>query len=361
MIEDSISIAKLGLMQQANTTFFAYFAMNVAVHVSDKLPTAWTNGLTIGVNPDFWKANANLRKSILLHEMLHIIYKHHARLLGRDPSKANRAMDYVINDHIKKLSMPIGSDWLYNSDYEGMAWEEIYELLPDTPSDNNPLAGDMQPMEGTAETLASTVDDMLVRAATQAAAANQAGSIPADLQLRIDNLINPKLPWQQLLRKYVGGKAKNDYSIRRPNKRFIPMYAPSLLSEGIGDIAVAFDTSGSVSESQFRAGLSETHFVLAKLKPTNIDFYQFDHGIRSMHKIKTAGALLSIPFVGGGGTCVVDVLTAYKKSNAKVMVFITDGYFNTDLVDPKKPVIWIIYGNAAWVAPFGTAVHVKEF
>jgi len=71
-------------------------------------------------------------KAVLCHEILHLALEHLRRLGTRDPFKANIAMDYVVNLMIApEFQLPKGA--LLDQKYENMAWEQVYDILPDLP------------------------------------------------------------------------------------------------------------------------------------------------------------------------------------------------------------------------------------
>lgn len=102
----------------------------------------------------------------------------------------------------------------------------------------------------------------------------QPGNLTADLQRLFDRLTKPAIPWQRLLQRFFNALGKDDYSYRRPNRRYMPldMYLPSVSSPTLGRIDFAIDTSGSVSQETFSYFISEVHHVLKRFKPEAIEY-----------------------------------------------------------------------------------------
>ena len=84
----------------------------------------------------------------------------------------------------------------------------------------------------------SEITNIIVRAKTQAMASgrNIKGDIPDEILRTIDELLNPKLPWQVILHKFLDTRVKEDYSWARKNRRYHSAYMPSLHSHGLGNL-----------------------------------------------------------------------------------------------------------------------------
>jgi len=85
------------------------------------------------------------------------------------------------------------------------------------------------------------------------------GKFPQCLARLINEALHPTVPWQEVLRNFFRDVAKDDYSWSRPNKRFLQydIYVPSLVSPSLGEIVVALDTSGSITQKLLAEFLAE--------------------------------------------------------------------------------------------------------
>ena len=88
--------------------------------------------------------------------------------------------------------------------------------------------------------------ERLAGAAQQAA---QAGKLSGTRARLADQLIAPSLPWRQLPARYMSMRSRDDFDYARPGRREGEAILPALRS-GIVDVAVAVDTSGSVSTAE---------------------------------------------------------------------------------------------------------------
>lgn len=211
------------------------------------------------------------------------------------------------------------------------------------------------------EEIEQHIKEQLVQAVQSAQLKGQAGSIPGNIVRDLQNLLQPKLPWKQILRKFLFSMNKTDYSWTKPNRRYIHqgIILPSLHGESLGQIDFAIDTSGSVSVADFNRFISEIAYVFKQFKPDGVGVYQFDHILQATDKVATLSDFMRLQFKGGGGTNIEPVLEYYKtQSKGKALIVLTDGYFHhTAEMNPNKPVIWLIYDNPNWQPPFGKAVY----
>ena len=387
---EALSRAKIKLMLKKDVAFFATLILQTPVYwvTADEVNTAATNGINLYINPDFFLGlEPEERLFLILHEIMHNVYNHNTRRGFRDAITWNEAADYVINDELiqRNFKMPAGG--LHNVDYRDMSADEVYEILMDRknkgghnqpspwPDLKEPQAngsGNQSPTGGSGSQASSmtqpTAEEIeehnknLLTQAIQASqmAGDKAGTVPGSLQRELDDLLYPKLPWDVILQKFLFSLSKDDYSWRKPNRRFISqgIILPSLYSEGIGKIDFAIDTSGSVSREDFNRFISEIGYVFQRFNPKEIGIMQFDSILQSNDKVVSMQDFMKLGFKGGGGTQIEPVLEAYKESSAKALIILTDGYlYHGEELDPKKPVVWCVYNNPRFVTNFGTVIH----
>ena len=386
---EALSRAKIKLMLKKDVAFFATLILQTPVYwvTADEVNTAATNGINLYVNPDFFLGlDPEERLFLILHEIMHNVYNHNTRRGFRDANTWNEAADYVINDELIQRNFKMPKGGLHNVDYRDMSADEVYEILLDRknkgghnqpspwPDLKEPQAngsGNQSPNGGGSNTSSMTQptaeeieehNKNLLTQATQASqmAGDKAGTVPGSLQRELDDLLYPKLPWDVILQKFLFSLSKDDYSWRKPNRRFISqgIILPSLYSEGIGKIDFAIDTSGSVSREDFNRFISEIGYVFQRFNPKEIGIMQFDSVLQSNDKVVNMQDFMKLEFKGGGGTQIEPVLEAYKESSAKALIILTDGYLYHGVeLDPKKPVVWCVYENPRFVPNFGTVIH----
>lgn len=353
--------AKIQLMGRTDTAFFTTVLFSLKHIWDNSIGTAGTNGKHIRFNIDFFM---NLceeeRLFLLLHETLHVALMHMLRLNGRDHGRWNVAADYVINLMLVKRGYKMPKGGLYDTKYEGMSVEEVYDALGEQKPEDTPWP-DIEPPPLDSEELEEEVKDILVRAAIQSKMANDTvGSIPDEIQIFLDNLLKPKLPWQTILRRYKQRLTKHDYSYRKPNRRFFPEhYLPCMVSECLIDVTIAVDTSGSVSDHDFSVFIAETQSIFRAMKPRQITLIQFDTEIKEVSKLHSINDLRTVKFEGRGGTCIYPVLEWAKEHKPQLLLIFTDGHFHLPPGDMKlkTPLVWLIHNNPKFIAPHGKTIH----
>lgn len=369
--QKALDKAKIQLMARPDSAFFTSVCFSMKHIWDDSIPTACTDGLTIRYSTQFFMSLSPAEQLFLiLHETLHVALCHMTRVGSRNWRKFNIAADYAINFILVKSGYTMPKGGLYDAQYGGMSAEEIYDLLPEDPKMDLPMEDIQGPgMDGSGgtpvDTAAATkelqdkLDDILIRASIQSKlAGDKPGTIPGDIELYINGLLNPQVPWYQILRRFMTRAVKTNYTWRRPNRRYFPRYhLPTMYSQKLCDIAVAVDISGSVTDHQFHHFVSEVYAILKGHKPDNLKLLQFDTAIKSVDDIRSTRDLKSVQFKGRGGTSIEPVIEWATENKPHLLVIFTDGHFRNSLSDPGLPVVWIINDNPAYQAPWGKTIH----
>ncbi len=355
--------AKIALMTKPDSVFFSEIAFSLKYVWDNSVPTAATNGTEMYLNTGFFiKLEPEQRVGLILHEALHVAYMHFARIKERNPKLWNIAGDYVINQTLidRGFKLPVGG-W-YDPQYQGMTTEQVYDLIKNDQEDTEDFEMDLIPHQGTSdEELEDKVQQVLVRAAIRSKQEGDGeGTIPNDIQIFLDGLLNPKLPWNKLLQKYINQYNKNDYSFKKPNRRLFPKYyLPSLYNINLMDIVVAVDTSGSVTDHEFKTFISEVASIFRMMKPNKITLIQFDTEISSVTEIKSFQELMKVKFQGRGGTDTTELMEWVKKNKPQLTMVFTDGCFRDNNVIPKTDVLWLIHNNQNFKQSFGKVIHYE--
>lgn len=364
-MEQAMNKAKIALMAKPDSVFFTTLCFSLRHEYSDRLPTAATNGKRVRYNPEFFMGlDVDERVFLMLHETSHVAYFHcdKVRVAGRDPRKWNIAADHVINLSLIERGFKMPQGGLADPQFKGMSTEEVYNLIKDEDCKSSWDDLDMEGEPGvTPEALQREIEDALIRAAMQSRmAGDKPGTIPGDIEIFLNKLLNPKLPWQRILQKWFQKFAKVDYSFARPNRRYFPRHLlPGLQGHALVDLAFTVDTSGSVSDEQFRYFVSECASLLRMMKPAKLTLIQFDHGIRAVDEIRNVQDLLRVKFTGRGGTNLTEVIEWTKKHKPQAMLVFTDGYFDMPALDTKTDIVWLIHDNTNFTAPKGKVIHYE--
>lgn len=355
--------AKIKLMTTPDSAFVSTLCFSLKHAWDENIPTAATDGRTIWFNPEaYLKLTPGQQLSRLLHETWHPALGHLGRLGSRNQGRWNAACDYCINLMLIDAGFERIPTWLVDEKYRGMSADQIYDLLPED-EQGDPDENDLKPplTEPEEAALKAEIEDLVVRAAVQSRMqGDKPGTIPGFIQIFLDKLLNPKLPWQSILRKFMNNMNKVDYSWRRPNRRFFPdHHLPSLYSEALVDIAVAVDTSGSVSDEEFHRFVSEVGSIFKSHKPKKITLIQFDTSLKAINEVHSLDELKALKFTGRGGTIIKPVIDWVHENKPQLMMIFSDGGFHHYNQPVKSPLLWMIHDNPKFTAPYGKVIHYE--
>jgi predicted metal-dependent peptidase len=353
----ALSKAKIALMKSPDTMFYAVIAYSLIHEFDEGIPTACTNGTRVRYNPEFFMSlSPNERVFLITHETMHVAYMHMDRLNTRDTRIWNMAADYVINLQLVNVGMHMPKNGLLNVAYADMSTEQVYDLLLKNAEHIKLPMMDLEPSDN--PDLVKQVDDILIQAAIKAKQAGaKPGAIPKDFEVYLEKLLNPTLPWNRILAKYVNALAKTDYSYKKPNRRHLPNYLPSLQGESLGELVVAIDASGSVSDTDFASYITEIHSLFKSVKPSKITIIGFDTKIRHKTTVTSLFDIANLKFKARGGTSIVEVIDYINKAKSAIRLIFTDGEFHWEDTYSKLPLIWLINNNKSFMPKYGKAIH----
>ena len=142
--EQRIERTHVQLMRDKNFCLFSGVFMIGKVVVSDKVPTARTDGRNVEYGRAFVdRLNDKQLAFLVIHEAMHKAYRHMMvwkKIAKENAQLANAAMDYVINLQIQDydpnrdvVEMPRDEDGkimgLIDENYRGMDTMQVYEIL----------------------------------------------------------------------------------------------------------------------------------------------------------------------------------------------------------------------------------------
>lgn len=399
--------------------FFAPGVAKLPVVFDDTVQTACTDGKRIRWNGKWFDSLPDAcLPTVLCHEVCHCLLGH----LWRAPQGVewdvwNQATDHAVNLMLKEFSelvmgkrladpfpFPDPQDaYCANPAFKGLAEEVIYQRLsqskpkcpkggqgqPGTSGNGSgqsggvskpgkggkaiqnqsgahsmPEFGQMEQPEtvaaqGEGRKLANDWEGTLVQSAQMA---QGRGDCPSSLKRLVDEIVDPTVPWQQVLRSLIVEQAADDWDFMKPAVEYCDgndgLILPSLNSEKMGTVVFATDSSGSTC-SLIAAMQSEKQAVLDDLRPSKMVDIYCDAAVHDVFEY-TPGDRISKEIGGGGGTDFRPVWEHVAKmtETPKVIVYLTDmdGTFGED---PGVPVIWVTWTKDS-KPPFGTVVYAPE-
>ena len=404
-----ISRLQVDSMLMNELAFVNSLLMQLPLQVShDENTTVQANDLDLIVNPEYL---ATLPKKQQLYAMSQLAW-HMA--LG-DPVTVktaehkelfNLASDIYIDkmlmeDHGRILERVPGQDPRYfdRKDFDGKTRDEIYRKLIEEQkggdsgnsgkSSETGLAGDLtkprpsdaqgdsdeQDQKGNGgdsqapqqapmsdQELKDKLEDLVKNAAMQAKLAG--ANIPPSISKQLEAIYNPQVHWATVLERIVGSYKREDYSWSRFNKAYFAhgIVLPTLYNESIGDIVVAVDTSGSISDDAYQHILGNLTFIHSNLHPSKLHLVQFTDSIHNTMESEEGDDLNEGIFERvNGGTDVNPVFDWVENQGIKpeVMIVFTDMYMPEVRHDPSYPVVWGVIDNPQCSIPFGERVDIK--
>ena len=197
--------------------------------------------------------------------------------------------------------------------------------------------------------------------------AKKHGKLPTDMEKYIQELLNPVLPWKEILARFIDTASRNDYSFTRPNPRYLSQgfYLPSLHAPEIGKVILSVDTSGSISKEEIQNMVSEVKGILNAYPGTELTVIFCNAGIQGTPETLTQfDELKEIPTPGGG----TDFRPPFEyveeeQIDPKAFIYFTDGECNNfpDPI-PDYPILWILTQEPTcypWNPPTGETTYLN--
>lgn len=360
----------------------------------DTCTTAWCNGDTIGWNPRFFVwLTPDERVFVLAHELWHTGFDHMGRLgKERCPDIWNKAADYIINNMLEDHGFVAGPKLrdivgiLFDRQYDGMTTEQVYDLLPKPPGKpqpspngaagspgaagqyaptqdpGQPMHGDLRPVPGGDTSQGrEKVLSKIVKAVQTARMSKEAGDIPGEIEMIVDKFLNPILPWEVLLMRFFTELSNDDYSWKRPSRRYDDEYLPSLMGEnGLEHLIYYLDVSGSVSDADVLRFNSEVKYIHETLQPQRLTLVTFDTKIQDEYEFEKEMPFEKIVVHGRGGTSLDPVRRHIEKHKPTAAVVFSDLYVHPMEQNPGVPVLWVCVGNKQAQVHFGQLIHIDS-
>jgi predicted metal-dependent peptidase len=399
-VQDKIDRAKIQLLM--HEPFIGILLLSLQWIETKRVPTMGVTHSKLYWNPDFVESIGDEElKGVLAHETSHLMFQHvldWRKFSGKVEPYWTEAMEYVCNDAVKNMfNLPLpGTDYFYSDEYKNMFTEEVYaKLLKDDPSGKrkqdqkivmvmsgadgsgsgdsdeegegqgqgqgedgkeNPTQGKMvdthviedgEPISAEEE---QDISDRIKMTVSQAGSAAKAeGKMPAGLERIIGDLLNPQMPWRHLLAEFVMGFARDDFTMRRPNRNYLyhGMVMPSLRSEAL-EVAVAIDTSGSIGIDELTTFWSEIMGIMEVFPSYKIHLMGCDASVHSYQVAdQTSEVDIEALMTGGGGTAFYPCFQKMEEEGIQpqAMIYLTDGYGSFSFPEPEYAVLWIMTPN----------------
>lgn len=373
----------MGIQDPAKRTAYAAKLREAIEDITDEQVEAAMNGLT----------DMNLI-AVMCHEILHCAYNHFLRRGHRSPKLWNKAADYAINQIIVRDNIgKIQDTWLFDSAFDGMTAEEIYNILEEkenqskggsggesgsgggTIDQHDPQPGGEEMCDEERQAYMEEFKNAMMNAAARTGA--KEGKIPKEIARMIKSAQEPQIDWRSKVQRTLRSYLKSDATYTIPAKRSWSIGAglhggdiqyfgspifPGLKPDEDIDICVAIDASGSMSDQMLGDMLTEVIGLTKQFRNFKIRVLTFDTGVYNVKEYKTGEErlLAEYPLMGGGGTDFMAVWEHMKEDNykPKQLIMFTDGMpWQSWGIPNYCPTLFVIHSNPECIAPFGETVH----
>lgn len=384
--EQRITKARSAIMRDERFTAISPILMIGSWSVVDDMPTAATNGRDVLYGRKFVdECDDRLLRFVVLHEYYHVMLQHMttwAKLDKEDAKLSNIAKDMVINLMLNEADpggqfLTVWEHTYCDQQYKGLDTGEVYRRLKNQ-SQSQPQGqqmddhqsggepgdeegeGGMKPLtEAEAGEVIKAVDTALRQGALIA------GKLGHGMARDVEALLEPVVPWQDVLRDWLKTTAKGEdlSTWRRPARRWLgqDMYMPSRYTESVERIVIGIDTSGSIGKEALRRALSEVAGACEMVSPQMVDVIYWDARVAA-HEVYEGERVRDIANVtkpkGGGGTDARAMFDFMDKRGIKAdaVIMFTDGYTPWPKTLPC-PVLWCI-STKGLRAPVGESLYV---
>jgi predicted metal-dependent peptidase len=294
---------------------------------------------------------------LLAHESLHYMLMHALRLGHRKHKAFNIAADKVINDTLidAKVGEFIEGGVTFDGAREHCA-EELYDEndedgdgpggtgtdLGNAPDDGDP----MDESERHEQEVKAKIDTIQA-----AKVAKAMGKLPAGIERMIDEMLDVKTPWHEILERFMSGLIKDGYSWKRPNRKFISqgMYLPGYdYIPRMGPMVIGVDTSGSIGQKELNEFNAHINRILDTCGPEKVYVVYCDSAINHVEEFEPDDFPVKLTPHGGGGTSFAPVMEWVDQCEEDVecLVYLTDGYGDQNNIDePALPTVWLTTAN----------------
>jgi predicted metal-dependent peptidase len=353
--------------------FVSSLMMWLQMRPSWGITTACTDGKAIAYNPAFVLSLSRPQLiGLIAHEVLHVALGHIDRVHGRkDLKKWNVATDLKINHILEqaKFTMPEGALKIQDQRFARLKLpveehsEYYYERLDaKSMSGIGDGVGDFVFSVGTPEEMKQLEEEIRMRVGSAKAVAKSKGKLPESLSRLIDEMLEPKIDWREVLRDFVQRSSmRTEYDWSRPNRRWGSMgiYMPSMKGQSVEGVVVAVDTSGSIGDKELAMFAAEVEGIMSVSK-SKLTILYCDCAIQGVQEWTAGDGKLTLTPKGGGGTSHRPVWEWVDNNipSPSAVICLTDLW--TDFgEEPNYPVLWAaIGGRSKPEVPWGTLISI---
>lgn len=335
-------------------------------------------------NPTWWNQLAEEeRKTVIAHEIWHLISKHLERGRDKDPESYNIAGDHMINltcmdDGFVTTLSPGGAPtdfggmgMIIDERFRGMGTDAIYAVV------HEERKKDPQNHPGSGAPSANQIEDMIQEALDQIGdgkdvqqqaeeneekreqavqdglqAGDQPGCNQEILRTEGKKVWILQAPYEEIFEEYLtdplsGGKRTYVRPSRRQVKgglRLKGKFPKRGRKNRLTHLVYALDISGSITDKQKKQFLRSAKTLKEKLNPISMTVILWDTSIQFEKTFRENETLDNIHVMSGGGTCLQPVYARVNQIQPEALVIFTD--LAVDIpAQPSWDTIWFVPDN----------------
>ncbi|MBS3935682.1 MAG: hypothetical protein KGZ43_05870 [Sulfuritalea sp.] len=387
-VENKLAAARTRLI--LDQPFLGALVLRLPLKAVTWCRTTATDARALYYNPRWVDGLSNAQTQFALaHEALHCALGHFARRGQRVRRKWDLACDFAVNPILVDAGLTPPGEALVLDVYRGMAAEEIYPCIDDSNDDSEMMddhlwdgddgggtgqqqkvgaagtaPGEKKPAPPTAREKEQLRQQWQRHLAAAAQRARAAGKLSGQLARLTETALAAQVSWRALLAQHLSQTARDDYSWQRPSRRNEGKSGEAVwpgLHSRSGEIHVALDVSGSVSDEDLAGFLGELN-ALKGATPVRITLFACDSALAegAPWVFEPWDELrLPRPFAGGGGTSFVPVFEWIERQGGRPdsLVYFTDAVGEFPKKAPDYPVLWLVKGGAP--VPFGRRIQLN--
>lgn len=380
--------------------FFGSLVYQHELELTDAVPTAAATKDRMMFNPEFLeRVTPEELVFLVAHEVMHIVFAHAIRRGNRDPEIYNIACDAVINEILIEEGVGDFIDGgVRMPGAQGKTSENIYnELMKhakkskkggsskesgngsegadggmslgrDAPVRGKLTIKDIRPEDSKGVTPSEAKKAELegkMKIGQAAALARMQGKMGSGLSRLVDQLLQSKVPWYDVLERYMVSKAEQAYNWNRPHKRMLNIaYMPSRQRfPSMGEVVIGIDVSGSISDKEVAQYLGHCQAIFEQCHPAKVYVVYCTTEVEAVDEFEHGEDIVPRRNVWCGGTDMRRIMHWIDDHDVEpdVCITFTDGY--TDYPnDSEVPcdLLWVLSTEYRPRDPKGEVIYAVE-
>ena len=189
------------------------------------------------------------------------------------------------------------------------------------------------------------------------------GTGGGDFLQKLAEVMEPPITLREVLEKFICEASMSDDSTR-PDKTYMAnndMFVTGMESERHGTIVFVKDTSGSITDSILKQVCSVIQDSCDSLRASRLVVMDVDDKICDVQEY-APNEEIPLTAKGRGGTdfCPAFEWVEENAPDARVIIYLTDGWGSFPIDEPSTPTVWISWDRPESDYPFGQVLKLDD-